>query len=1154
MITVYAPDTLDWSNNGLGTLYPTSCPITEVAGGNYDLEINHPMTDDNRWTMLQKGYLIKTLVPKRDTPLIQQSAEARTERPEHIIWHVTAAAGGRLYTKASSGYATWSSSRTYNKGNKVNYQGKSYSWGSEIAGNATPPGGSWKKITTGSKLIKRLKAGEELLYLKSEDDAWSQVTVSDGTTGYMQTSTIAYLRTEPYIAAHPAYNTAVPPRQVRDQLFRIYNVIIDTEQHSVKALARHISYDQVRNFVKTYNPKGVPLQAALFSMSADMINEHDFAYYTNVTTEITAEWALKNGVLALLDPEQGAAAKTQAQVVRDNFDVFLLENIDVDRGVVIESGKNLLGVVSNVNDDNAVTRIMPYGTDKDGKMLLLPEVYIDSQFIDNYPNIRAVPLQVTEAVEKAPSGDDPGMTKEQCYEKMRAAVQAEYEKGVDLPDFDIKVTFVQLGDTEEYKAYRAMQQLYLYDLVTVKHGRLGLYYKTQVIGYTYDAALKRYTSMTLGNIKNGADLGAIAGFQLPNAGISGMKLMPGSVGSIQLRELSVLAAHIASLDATVILAETITADKIKAHDITAEQMKAGTITAESGILAELSVKNANIDTAGIDFAKIKDLIAGTAIIREGVGGKLYIDRLSVSEANVVNLTAGKLMVQATDGSFYRPTVNEDGEVVAILTQVSNDNIADLSLNAGEKLIKSSITAQCLDVDEIMGGSAFVGKVKSTHIASNQVEAKHIGPIAQEEVATSSTGQQLVVTFSNGTILDKNIITTEAEAKIYQNGVDITDSVPVAAFHWERISDDAEADETWNTAHAGVKSVTIESADVDFKCVFRCTVDEIAMRVSVSYNNGDLMITDGTTDISSDFSINENGELEYVGSGEYVYTDGFLLSKTSTSKLTIDITASNLKTAFINIFREGIEIYGSGYLRFLTDGEMTLEAGSKFNLRAGSGENAIGMSNNEENSYMLWAGNSDPAAAPYSVKRDGDIKATKLRLGNSQITNVTNTYAQHLYENADSSYPASFSIYIPDNTGSVASVKLAFKAQKYRAYSKAAAGQAIGTQQTNNTTSSDETPHNHTYPGHNHPISITFGIYEKPTLPTSCTLFVDGTEVATYTNTPPSVSELEISSYLSKTNGVINKGWHEINVAVNDDAMIVINYFVQTVVDSVTVNS
>ena len=147
LITVYAPDTLDYSNNGLCTLYPTTCPIAEVAGGNYDLEINHPITDDNRWTTLQKGYFVKTLVPKRDTPLIQQSAEARPEQPEHIIWHVTAAAGGKLYTKPSSGYAAWSSSHgPYNKGAKVNYQGKSYSWGSDTAGNATPPGGSWKKI------------------------------------------------------------------------------------------------------------------------------------------------------------------------------------------------------------------------------------------------------------------------------------------------------------------------------------------------------------------------------------------------------------------------------------------------------------------------------------------------------------------------------------------------------------------------------------------------------------------------------------------------------------------------------------------------------------------------------------------------------------------------------------------------------------------------------------------------------------------------------------------------------------------------------------------------------------------------------------------------------------------------------------------------
>jgi hypothetical protein len=477
-------------------------------------------------------------------------------------------------------------------------------------------------------------------------------------------------------------------------------------------------------------------------------------------------------------------------------------------------------------------------------------------------------------------------------------------------------------------------------------------------------------------------------------------------------------------------------------------------------------------------------------------------------------------------------------------------VEDLSQKAKDAIF-AKIVADRLDVDEIMGGIAFIDRIKSKHIASNSVDVQHINPLAAELIAENTTGQQLVVTFTNGTILDKSNISTTATAKIYDNGEDITDSVPAAAFHWERVSENTTADATWNAAHVGVKSVTIASADVDFKCAFRCTVDEIVMRVSVAYVDGVITITDGAQDVASDFTYDPTtGEIEYTGSGNYEFVDGCLIAKNSTSKLSVEITASNLKTSFISIFREGIEIYGSGYLKFATDGELSLLAGSIFNLRAGSGENAIGMSNNETDGYMQWAGAEAPAAAPFSVKRDGTVKATTLELGNSQITDVTNTYPIYFVENADASYPAVFQIYIPENTGSVASIKMSFKATKYRADSKGNVVSSTVAQTNNTTVESLGTPHNHTQPSHGHSSSISYGIYEKATLPTSCALTVDGTAVATYTNTPPSVSELEISSYLSKTDGIIDKGWHEIQISTNDDARIVANVFVQTVVSSV----
>lgn len=59
------------------------------------------------------------------------------------------------------------------------------------------------------------------------------------------------------------------------------------------------------------------------------------------------------------------------------------------------------------------------------------------------------------------------------------------------------------------------------------------------------------------------------------------------------------------------------------------------------------------------------------------------------------------------------------------------------------------------------------------------------------------------------------------------------------------------------------------------------------------------------------------------------------------------------------------------------GKINVSAGSDFNVRAGKQNKSLGISNNEANGYMLWAGASIPAQAPFSVTMDGSLKAINL---------------------------------------------------------------------------------------------------------------------------------------------------------------------------------
>jgi len=119
------------------------------------------------------------------------------------------------------------------------------------------------------------------------------------------------------------------------------------------------------------------------------------------------------------------------------------------------------------------------------------------------------------------------------------------------------------------------------------------------------------------------------------------------------------------------------------------------------------ITSAEIQNVDIDFAKIKDLNADTAIITKGTAGELYISRLAVTEANLVSLSVGQLMVKGADGSFYALSVDETGAVKAEKKLVANADIGDKTIDAGEKMIEGSVTAATLNAREIFGESALI---------------------------------------------------------------------------------------------------------------------------------------------------------------------------------------------------------------------------------------------------------------------------------------------------------------------------------------------------------------------------------------------------------------------------------------------------------------
>ncbi len=76
-----------------------------------------------------------------------------------------------------------------------------------------------------------------------------------------------------------------------------------------------------------------------------------------------------------------------------------------------------------------------------------------------------------------------------------------------------------------------------------------------------------------------------------------------------------------------------------------------------------------------------------------------------------------------------------------------------------------------------------------------------------------TGTVLKIAWSNGNLLEGEVTSTQASATVTRCGVDVTEEYPASAFAWKRDSGNAEADETWNAAHAGMKTISLSEADL-----------------------------------------------------------------------------------------------------------------------------------------------------------------------------------------------------------------------------------------------------------------------------------------------------------------------------------------------------
>ena len=191
-----------------------------------------------------------------------------------------------------------------------------------------------------------------------------------------------------------------------DQAFRITNV--DKTRKKITIKANHIFYDTQNYVIEDSYVVEKNCNDALDHLNNATDNVSPFTTTSNINTINSYRCVRKS----LYEAIQVVLERWGGHLVRDNFDIKIMNSIGQDNQVVVRYGKNLKNIQATYNWDDVVTKILPVGVDG----LMLPEVYLTSERQYDIPYTKVIHFDQNE-IDQDQYEDEEGNLNEEAYQE-----------------------------------------------------------------------------------------------------------------------------------------------------------------------------------------------------------------------------------------------------------------------------------------------------------------------------------------------------------------------------------------------------------------------------------------------------------------------------------------------------------------------------------------------------------------------------------------------------------------------------------------------------------------------------------------------------------------------------------------------------------------
>lgn len=290
---------------------------------------------------------------------------------------------------------------------------------------------------------------------------------------------------EMIVACVPAVDSTV-------QAFEIYR-ITKPINGLVEIYAQHISYrlSRILTTGESYAASPTACESAINSLKTKAIlapnQTFDFSFWTDNKTVAQFKKSIPTSVRSRLGGSEGSLLdQFGGEYEWDNFTVKLHKERGTHTNITLRYGKNLTDLTQEEANDGMVTGVLGYWKNQD-------DIVTGSiQLASNHANY------ATEKIISVDFSQQLGTETRPSVDKINNLAQI-YANSHNVPNVSLKVSFVDLSKTEEYKNVAPLEKLHLCDYVTVDFPKLKVRATARVIKTVYDVLLEKYETLEIGD-------------------------------------------------------------------------------------------------------------------------------------------------------------------------------------------------------------------------------------------------------------------------------------------------------------------------------------------------------------------------------------------------------------------------------------------------------------------------------------------------------------------------------------------------------------------------------------------------------------------------------------------------------------------------------